>query len=440
MKKMIYLLLSGIFFGANLQAQNVGIGITTPIAGLHVVSNNSIIARGTLTSGAVIDETGAGSHFIFNSRKGAFRAGYLDPSGQTFWNDANTGYYSIGLGYNAKASAGGAVAIGQNTSATGLNSTALGYGANAEVANSIAIGGVGAYAKAQFAVAIGGESVNANTFGSVALGRTVNAGYPFAGYGQNCFAIGIGSTINFDIGGHYATGDRAFVIGNNCRSVGNRAFAIGNDCSAGQFFENGSSGRYSFSLGNACQASGIYSFAFGNNANTNGRQGSMVLSSRIDGVAVNSPADFYFLAQFAGGYQLQSNNAGSLGVYLQPNTSSWGSICDSNKKEQVLPMDDEETLQKLATFNYSSWKYKDDPNIANRHYGIMAQDFYTAFGKDALGKIGCDTLVNPIDLLGVAYSAIKALEKRTTEIEVLKTENATLKARLDKVEYLLMKK
>ena len=166
----------------------------------------------------------------------------------------------------------------------------------------------------------------------------------------------------------------------------------------------------------------------------------MVLGSRIDGITVLSPADFHLLAQFAGGYQFQSNNAGTLGVYLQPNTSSWLSLCDSSKKEQVLPMHDEVILEKLAAINYSSWKYKDDPDINNRHYGIMAQDFHEAFGKDAIGTIGSDTLVNPIDLIGVAYSAIKALEKRTDEIENLKIENEMLKARLEKLETSFSKK
>ncbi|MES2774437.1 MAG: tail fiber domain-containing protein [Bacteroidota bacterium] len=427
------------FATVQIFAQNVGIGITTPGAGLHLVSDNGIIAKGSYNQGVIINESGQGSRMLFYPRKGAFRAGYLDQTGADYWNDASTGNFSVGLGHNVKASSNGAVAIGENAIAAGTNSTAIGYGCSAEVANSIVFSGVGSYAKGQFAVAIG-NFVNANSFGSVALGRNVNAGYGFAGYGQNCYAIGIGDASGFTSGGHYATGSRAFAIGNNSVSVGDRAFAIGNGCSAGQFFENGNSGRYSFAIGNSCQASGIFSFAFGNNANTDGHQGSMVLGSRIDGVGVLSPGDFHFLAQFAGGYQLQSNNAGTLGVYLNPNTSSWGSICDSTRKEQVLIMNDEETLEKLAAINYTSWKYKDDPDVTNRHYGIMAQDFYGAFGKDALGKIGNDTLVNPIDLLGVAYSAIKALEKRTSEMEILKSENEQLKLRMEKLEARLVAK
>src|SRR3712207_8683161 len=67
----------------------------------------TLFRSGTLASGAVIDETGPGSRFIFNPRKGAIRGGYLSTAGQDYWNDLNTGYYSIGLGFDAKASGTG---------------------------------------------------------------------------------------------------------------------------------------------------------------------------------------------------------------------------------------------------------------------------------------------------------------------------------------------
>jgi hypothetical protein len=47
----------------------------------------------------------------------------------------------------------------------------------------------------------------------------------------------------------------------------------------------------------------------------------------------------------------------------------------------------------------------------------MAQDFYQAFGKDDLGEIGCDTMINQQDFLGVNLIAIQALEKKNVPIE-----------------------
>jgi hypothetical protein len=45
----------------------------------------------------------------------------------------------------------------------------------------------------------------------------------------------------------------------------------------------------------------------------------------------------------------------------------------------------------------------------------MAQEWNSAFGNDGIGIIGCDTLLTTADVDGIAYIAIKALEKRTTE-------------------------
>ena len=57
----------------------------------------------------------------------------------------------------------------------------------------------------------------------------------------------------------------------------------------------------------------------------------------------------------------------------------------------------------------------------------MAQEFFSAFGRDKLGVIGNDTTIASADFDGVNFTAIKALEKRTSELQ---TENENLKKRL----------
>ena len=73
----------------------------------------------------------------------------------------------------------------------------------------------------------------------------------------------------------------------------------------------------------------------------------------------------------------------------------------------------------------------------------MAQDFYNAFGKDRYGNIGNDTTVSALDLLGVAYSAIKELEKRSGSLAATNThlqqENAALQKRVTAMQDLLTK-
>ena len=66
----------------------------------------------------------------------------------------------------------------------------------------------------------------------------------------------------------------------------------------------------------------------------------------------------------------------------------------------------------------------------------MAQDFYKAFGHDKLGDIGCDTLINQQDFLGVNLVAIKALEKRTA---LLQEDNAELKKQNEKLAMVIEK-
>ena len=74
----------------------------------------------------------------------------------------------------------------------------------------------------------------------------------------------------------------------------------------------------------------------------------------------------------------------------------------------------------------------------------MEQEFFASFGKDELGTIGCDALINQHDFDGVNFIAIQALEKRTSEqttkMEQLQKENQDLKARLAKLEMLLVNK
>ena len=81
-----------------------------------------------------------------------------------------------------------------------------------------------------------------------------------------------------------------------------------------------------------------------------------------------------------------------------------------------------------------TWNYKTQDAKTFRHYGPMAQEFYKAFGRDDLGTIGCDSMINQHDFLGVNFIAIQALEKRTI---LLQKENEDLKARLEKLEKLL---
>jgi len=149
--------------------------------------------------------------------------------------------------------------------------------------------------------------------------------------------------------------------------------------------------------------------------------------------------------RFNGGYYFLSSNSGAdIGVQLPSGQNSWAIISDVRKKENFLPVNGEDLLKKIAALPLTTWNYKTQDPKTFRHYGPMAQDFYAAFGRDELGTIGCDSLINQQDFLGVTLVATQALESRTTALQqenkALKEEVADLKQRLERLEKLLTAK
>lgn len=107
---------------------------------------------------------------------------------------------------------------------------------------------------------------------------------------------------------------------------------------------------------------------------------------------------------------------------------------DINLKNEIVPVEEKDILEKLATIQISEWAYKDQSGV--RHIGPMAQDFFKAFG---LGN--SDKTINTIDADGVSLAAIQALyqsfeeEKKNHEILVkaLVKRIEILESKLDKI-------
>ncbi|MBI3880249.1 MAG: tail fiber domain-containing protein [Verrucomicrobia bacterium] len=105
---------------------------------------------------------------------------------------------------------------------------------------------------------------------------------------------------------------------------------------------------------------------------------------------------------------------------------------DRNTKENFAPVQPREVLEKVVALPLSRWNYKEDKGT--RHLGPMAQDFYAAFhvGPD-------DKHITTVDEGGVALAAIQGLnQKLTDELKRRDAENAELKARLERLEKLLV--
>lgn len=101
---------------------------------------------------------------------------------------------------------------------------------------------------------------------------------------------------------------------------------------------------------------------------------------------------------------------------------------DRTLKENFLPVDGAEVLEKIKAMPMTSWNYIGHDEKKERHYGPMAQDFYAAFGTDAMGTIGSPTTVNTNDMAGVTFSALQQLAKENDD---LKERNAETERQLE---------
>lgn len=335
----------------------------------------------------------AGKALYFDTKSGAFRSGSIS-------NQAK-GTYSTAMGEFTTASGNSSTAIGGYSSASGDFSTALGLNSYATGFSSIAMGDV-ATAGGNYSSALGYATSASGNYSS-AMGYKSNAG-------------GIKST---------AFGDSTRATGDNATASGYRTLA---------------SADYSTAMGVNTTASGLRSTAMGNNASTNGQANSLAIGGT--GTATICTAPNQFMTRFDNyTFWISAVNY----AYLLPSSNGWAYTSDRTRKERFEELNGQTVLNKISGIPYYSWNFKDSATRQYRHYGIMAQDFYNAFGKDSYGSIGNDSTVSPLDMLGVAYSAIKELEKRTSllqkqqeekvnENNQLKANNLALQQRLDMLE------
>ena len=469
--------------------QYIGIGTTAPHAGLNIIHNGGIIAKGdTLSANNYsLTETGPGAKLIWYPKRAAFRSGYLDNTYGFLWDDQYIGNWSTALGYNEFATGTGCFAAGVSTSSQGSYSFSAGYQTSATRIASIAMGsnskaegdysfaeGNGTTAVGVSSVAMGsGTATQGNN--SFALGNNTYSG------GDNSIAAGINSQ---------STGTTSFAFGDNARATARSSFATGTNTQANALYSFAAgegtiaSGEGSVAIGEFSTANGPYavalgynayanfaavalglgnnatgdnSFAMGNNATASGRlavaMGTNIVASGSNSVifganlfdaghkgnfmfgdtdpwnagSVGSGTDDQLICRFNNGYYfITGGNTNRTGILANHGDNSWSQISDSTKKEKIIPVDGEQLLNKISTFNLCTWNYKGQDSKIFRHYGPMAQDFHKAFGHDAVGTIGNDTLINQADFLGVSFTAIQALEKRTEKIEEQQKEIAAL--------------
>src|SRR5262249_45902776 len=107
---------------------------------------------------------------------------------------------------------------------------------------------------------------------------------------------------------------------------------------------------------------------------------------------------------------------GNADVTLIEGQVAFTASSDKTTRENFKQLDAEEALRKIRSFDLTSWNFIGHDPKEFRHYGPMAQDFFAAFGHDAIGQIGTETTINSGDIAGILMIAVQALEKRTTEL------------------------
>jgi uncharacterized coiled-coil protein SlyX len=312
-----------------------------------------------------------------------------------------------------------------------------------------------------FAVSSGGVSlfrVNVDAgakFGGTYDGDINGSGVPIEGSGTRmmwyprkaAFRAGGISGTQWDAAN---IGDYSVAIGQDVRASGSNSTAFGLRSVAAQVS--------SFAVGEDNTASGAASVAMGYHAHTNARQGSFVFADRsVAGngedtlrAGVNNSANW----RVNGGFRIFTSTNLLTGVTIQNGTVAsnwcnnqtnaviststcaylstggvWTNNSDVNRKHGFAHVDGEDVLLRLRSVPVTTWSYNDEGN-AIRHLGPTAQDFYRAFG---LGPSA--TSIPTVDADGVALSAIKALDARTTtQAQTIETQGRTIAAQQHTIE------
>jgi hypothetical protein len=115
--------------------------------------------------------------------------------------------------------------------------------------------------------------------------------------------------------------------------------------------------------------------------------------------------------------------------------SGFNQVSARKEKQDIVPLDEAAVLKALGELDIYSWTYRRDAQ-GRVHFGPMADDFKTAFG------LGDGNHISTVDADGVAFAAIKGLNKQVDDLkqDVQKkdAELEQLRARLAYLEQALL--
>ena len=199
-----------------------------------------------------------------------------------------------------------------------------------------------------------------------------------------------------------------------------------------------SDGDAAVAIGYRTTADADYSMAFGYRASTNGHTGAKVFGDASTTDSIEAVANNEFAVRAAGGFRFRSNATLTNGCNIAAGGASITCASSRTLKENYFTVDGEDVLRRMRDIPVTTWNYIDEGR-SSRHMGPFAEDFWNAFrlGDDPRG-------IGHLDIDGVNFAGIKALEERTrqlqareAEIERLRLQVQTLDARMRELEALV---
>ncbi|HYW12082.1 MAG TPA: tail fiber domain-containing protein [Longimicrobium sp.] len=248
-------------------------------------------------------------------------------------------------------------------------------------------------------------------------------------------ALGSGNMVHGS-GGNIGTCGLAFGLNNDV--LDHAGVAIGQN--------NWSDGDAAVALGYRTTADADYSMAFGYRASTNGHTGAKVFGDASTTDSIEAQANNEFAVRAAGGFRFRTNATLTTGCNLPPGSGVFA--CSSSRllKDNFAAVDGEDVLSRIRSIPVNTWSYTAE-GAQVKHMGPFAEDFRAAFG---LGTDGVS--IGLLDIDGVNFAGVQALEARTRELqsytaeqvdglraenEALRAQNAALEARMARLEALV---
>jgi len=421
---------NGGFTAGAVSLTSLSVSGSTSLGGgmVRVNDDGGLLALGPTTrtddSGSPLGVSGQGARMFWYPRIQAFRAGFARDAE---WDEEKLGDQSAAFGLRTEATGHRSFAVGDHAVASGEASLAAGIDSEASGDYSVALGML------TTASGTGGTALGDRTVASGGASTALNQGTEAGGWAS--LAAGKGSK---------ATGEISVALGNNARAEGMSSFAGGSMSTASGRaavalgYQATASGDGSTAMGTLTTAGGEVSTAMGFKA-TAAHSGSFAYGDdsapNLDPITTTADNQFVVRAQHIWLGQDNSVTAApvnfldtSTGAFLTTG-GAWTNSSDEARKHLFEEADPEWALARLASMPVREWSYKAE-EAAVRHLGPTAQDFHAAFG---LG--GTDKAISTVDADGVALLSIKALERRTRELEA---ENTELRRRLDALEAALL--